>query len=65
MITDELGYPIPRIDFKVGLKTYKNQSIRIARDLLYGESVVDRIKKAKSIIEVDRVLTTARKAMRD
>lgn len=44
---------------------YKQQAIRAAKDLCYGEEVIRRIKNAKSDVEIERIMATARKQMKD
>lgn len=40
---------------------YKKMAMEIAKDLFYGDAVVEKIRKAKSDHEIDHILTTARK----
>ena len=40
---------------------HRKESIRIAEELGYDESVVEKIKKATTEIEIDRILSDARK----
>lgn len=39
---------------------YKKDSIRAAKDLRYGKTVVDKLKAAKTEAEVTNILKTAR-----
>lgn len=55
----------PRIGLKQELKTYRKQAITAAKDLLYGTVVVDNIKNAESVGEIERILLKARKNMKD
>lgn len=41
-------------------KTYKKDAIKVAKDLRYGWTVVDKIKSAKSEAEIQRIMTTER-----
>ena len=43
-----------------GFSIFKRQSIRAAKDLLYGDEVVAKIKKAKTEEEITRIMNTAR-----
>ena len=42
------------------LKRCQNEAIEAADGLLYPEKVVDAIKKAKTVAEVSRIMSTAR-----
>ena len=42
---------------------YKKFAVRAAIDLLYPESVINRIKAAKSESEISRIMTKAREEM--
>lgn len=42
---------------------YKKYAIRAAIDLLYPESVINKIKSAKSENEISRIMTKAREDM--
>lgn len=42
------------------LKAYRHQATKAARDLCYGQDVIDRIKEAKSEQEIDRIMKSAR-----
>lgn len=44
-------------DFKTIIKKY----IDIAKDLCYDESVIEKLNNAKSEIELDNIMTSARK----
>ena len=39
---------------------YKIQAIKAAKDLLYGDKVIEKIKKAKTEGESDRIMRAAR-----
>lgn len=39
---------------------YKRQAIKAAKDLLYGNKVIKKIKKAKTEGEIDRIMRAAR-----
>lgn len=41
----------------------KYDAIRIAKQLCYSETIINRIKTAKSESEITRILRTAREAM--
>lgn len=47
------------------IKRYKNQAVHVAKDLHYGDDVIDRIKVAQTEGEVDRIMKTARHALYD
>lgn len=38
-----------------------NEYVKIAKELYYGEKVIERIKQAKTEDEITRIMTTARK----
>lgn len=40
--------------------SYKSSAIRAAKDLLYGDDIINQIKAAKSDIEVEKIMYTAR-----
>lgn len=42
-------------------ETYRHQAITAAKDLCYGKEVLDRLKAAKTIGEIDRIMRAARK----
>ena len=39
---------------------YKRQAIKAAKDLKYGDEVVEKLKKAKTEGEIDRIMKAAR-----
>lgn len=39
---------------------YRNDAIKAARDLRYGQDVIDKIKAAKTDAEIDRIMRKAR-----
>lgn len=39
---------------------HKRMSVRVAKELLYGEDVVDAIKADTSVVEIDKILYRAR-----
>lgn len=41
-------------------KTYRKDAIRAAKDLRYGDDVVNKIKSAATEAEIQRVMVTAR-----
>lgn len=43
------------------VKAFKNQAVKAAKDLLYGDEVVKQLEAAKTIAEMDRIMKTARK----
>jgi len=43
------------------LKNYRKEAIRAARDLLYPDKVVEKIRNAKSQAEICNILTSARR----
>lgn len=43
------------------LEVYRRQSIEAAKDLCYGKDVVNDIKAAKSVSEIERIMIAARK----
>lgn len=43
------------------LERFKKEQTKVAKELLYPESVIERIKKAKSIYEIDRIMIQARR----
>ena len=68
LITDEDENKVsrtPRLDLKQKLKLYRKQAITAAKDLSYGNVVVNNIKNATSVGEIERILITARKNMKD
>lgn len=44
-----------------GFKEFKKQAVKAAKDLLYGDEVVKQLEAAKTIVEMDRIMKTARK----
>lgn len=40
---------------------YREQSIKVARDLEYSQEIIEKIKNAKSNAEISNILVTARK----
>ena len=62
---NEDQYGTPRIDLKQELKLYRKQAITAAKELLYGNVVVNHIKNAGSVGEIERILIAARKNMKD
>lgn len=40
---------------------YKKQAIQAAKDLHYGKAVVKKLESAKSDIEIERIMATARR----
>lgn len=47
--------------FSEDLEIYRRDAIQAARELWYGQDVVDRILTAKSVTEITRIMTSARK----
>lgn len=43
------------------IKTYRNESVQLAKDFKYDSSVIAAIKKAKTEDEIDRILMRARR----
>lgn len=39
---------------------YKRQAIKAAKNLLYGDKVIEKIKNAKTEGEIDRIMKAAR-----
>lgn len=62
---NEDQYETARIDLKQELKLYRKQAITAAKELLYGNVVVNNIKNAGSVGEIERILIAARKNMKD
>jgi hypothetical protein len=54
---DDINY------FHSDLKALKKQVITAAKDLGYGDEVIDRIKAATDEAEIQRIMIDARKAM--
>lgn len=44
------------------VKIYRRQTKRMAKELGYSDEVVSKLDKAQTISEVERIMTTARKA---
>ena len=42
---------------------YKHEALKAAHDLCYGDRVINKIKNAKSIGEISRIMATARQRM--
>ena len=42
------------------LKLYKNDAIKAAKELFYGEDVIKQIKEAKSAHEISKIMSKAR-----
>ena len=40
----------------------KRKAIKLAKDLVYGEEVIEKLRKAKNESEMQQILTSARKA---
>ena len=45
---------------KVTLKEMRNKALKIATDLRYPDDILERIKRAESEVEIDRLMTTGR-----
>lgn len=43
------------------MRVYQVEAIKIAKDLRYGDKVIQKIKEAKTEWEVQQILTSARK----
>ena len=41
-------------------KTYKEDAIQAAKELMYGDKVIERLKKAKTEADICRIMATAR-----
>lgn len=52
-------------EYKPTLKTEIKNAIKIAKDLGYPESVIEKIKLAESIYQISSILHTARKVSID
>lgn len=39
---------------------YKRQAMTAAKQLGYGDAVISRVKESNSVIEIDRIMRTAR-----
>lgn len=44
------------------LRNEKKRALEVAKGLLYREDVLEKIENAKTIAEIDRILTTARQS---
>jgi dimeric dUTPase (all-alpha-NTP-PPase superfamily) len=49
------------MNYKKNFKTIIKNYIDIAKDLCYNESIIEKLKNAKSEIELDNITTSARK----
>ena len=47
-----------------GLKNAKSRAIKAAKDLFYGDDVVESIEKASSIGEIEHIMVSARRKNR-
>lgn len=47
------------------LDLYKSNAIQAAKDLCYGEAVINLLKNAKTEGEISRIMTNARKGYYD
>lgn len=47
----------------VNIETARNQAIQAARELYYGEAVIEKLKAATTLRQLDRILMEARAAM--
>lgn len=47
------------------LETYKNEAIKAAKGLYYGQRVINKIKAAKSETEITNIMADARKGIKD
>lgn len=41
-------------------KTYQEDAIQAAEELMYGDKVIERLKKAKTEADICRIMATAR-----
>lgn len=41
--------------------TFRREAIKAAKDFNYGDEVIQNLKDAKTIAEMDRIMRTARK----
>lgn len=46
--------------FKTYFKTYQEDAIQAAKELMYGDRVIARLKKAKTESDICRIMATAR-----
>lgn len=44
-------------------KFEKEQTLKIARELLYGPDVIEKLSKAKTSIELTKIMNSARKGL--
>lgn len=49
------------MNYKKNFNTIIKHYIDIAKDLCYDESVIEKLKNAKSEIELDNIMTSARR----
>lgn len=47
------------------IEAYRDEAIEAAKDLRYGDEVIDQLKKAKDGVEIERIMATARRKMRN
>ena len=45
------------------LKMEKKNAKKVARQLGYGDIVIDKIEKATNVIQIDNIMVSARRAM--
>lgn len=43
------------------VELYRSDAIEAANDLLYGDEVIQQIKEAKTVAEIERIMVSARK----
>lgn len=43
------------------VELYRSDAIEAATDLLYGDEVIQQIKEAKTVAEIERIMVAARK----
>ena len=46
--------------FKTYFETYQEDTIQAAEELMYGDKVIERLKKAKTEADICRIMATAR-----
>lgn len=51
---------VPKPFFKTYFKTYQEDAIQAAEELMYGDKVIERLKKAKTEADICRIMATAR-----
>lgn len=44
------------------VKNYRDQAIKSAKQLMYGENVINKVKASQSIREITRIMKTARES---